>query len=116
MKGLNSDYIIESGSLGLFRYSLAVYDAVLVIVSTCLYRSLPELLKKEVYIPDLHLRYADSGSKKEQTASLLSPSCVCYLWTLPIGMCSEDICMSLYVEHACIKYIHGVKYKNGVFF
>jgi len=43
VKDLNCDYITESGSLGLFIYSLAVYDAVLITVSTCLYRNLLEL-------------------------------------------------------------------------
>lgn len=47
MKELNSDDIIEFGSLGLFRYSLAVHDAMLEIVSTWLQRNLLELYFKK---------------------------------------------------------------------
>lgn len=33
-----------------------------------------------------------------------------------IGMYSEDIWVSLYREHGCLKYIQGVKCENGIFF
>lgn len=63
MKDLNSGCIIEFGSLGLFRCSLAVFDAVLEIVLG--FRgTYPSFIKKSTYIPDPHLRHADLGSEK----------------------------------------------------